>query len=228
MKIATNIFPAFNNNLTSATKSVPSFTSNYQYHVMSGEYEKFEEVEDILYQNESLDFRIESEFESNINSKRLKTVFITADDKYDEFIESLMLQNNIEFKKIKKEDAIKPDNIFSRIVLPSKLDSNKYTLASLDTKNFDKIFQKDGCYVGPNGENGISNRYQTFKEFLLEGKDIEASHVFLSEENGELSIKFIDGRHRYSVMRDMGLNTIKFAISKDQIPLARKYGLLRP
>lgn len=211
-------------NCSYSNKSSASFGSNYHYTVTHSNVKTCNKLEDILYTKENTDFGIEEEFARNWDAPEIKTVHIFADDKYDEFIESLMLQNNIPFKKTSKKQALDLSNIYNRLVLPDIYNKNQYSLVSIDVDKFDKLFQDNYGYIGKNGEGGIFNRYQTFMEYLKTGKDIEASRIFATEENGQLTISFLDGRHRYSVMRDMGMKSIKFAVDKNTENLLRKYG----
>ena len=157
----------------------------------------------------------------------IQEITISADDKYDEFIESKLKQANINFVKQSKKDSLNPDNIYNRLILSENNPSD--TLISLDTKKVDELFKKDeGFYISKNAESGaISRRYEDVKKFLETGKEIHASKVYLREENDELFLYFQDGRHRYAVMRDMGMDKIKFSLDEDSLKLAYKYGLVR-
>ena len=82
-------------------------------------------------------------------------------------------------------------------------------------------------YISPNGESGsISDRYERFQDYLKTGEDIEATEIVLHEKNGELYMGVTDGRHRFSVMRDMGMEKIKFAMDGESLDFAIKYGLV--
>lgn len=70
------------------------------------------------------------------------------------------------------------------------------------------LWKKDkGYYIpkGGGGESEIKGRREDFQNFLKKGIPIEMSRVDISK-NGNLS--FGDGRHRFSVFRDMGKQVI--------------------
>ena len=154
-------------------------------------------------------------------------VHLSVDDKYDSFIETLLLQNNINYTKQTHEDAILHDNIYDRIVLSDSAKVYGKKLVGLNTAKIEELFKKDMAYISPNGEKGsISNRYEGVKEYLLTGRNINATEAVLTEDNGELKFTVLDGRHRFSVMRDMGMHKVKMALSEDSAKLAEKYGLI--
>ncbi len=151
---------------------------------------------------------------------------IAADDKYDDFIESVLRQRNIDFVKYSIDDVVKPEAIYNRIVLPEH--ASKKVLVSLDTEKVEKLFrQNKDFYIAPNGSKGtIGNRYEAAQKYFKTGRYINASEIYLHEENDKPVLSITDGRHRFAVMRDMGMKKIKFALDKNSLEIAYKYNLI--
>lgn len=217
----------------SSYSKAQSFGSNYKFNITKANYDKASEALDTFYNLEMQDgnnceiIDNHASFAELSKTGIIERVSIHADDKYDEFIESALKQKNVEFQKITRKEALNFENIFNRIVLSGDYPND--FLISLDTQKFDELFKKNAAfYISENGESGaISNRYQRFKKYLETGENINATKIYLSEKSGQLTLSIQDGRHRYSVMRDMGMDKIKFAMDLDSLNLAFKYGLVR-
>ena len=97
-------------------------------------------------------------------------------------------------------------------------------LVNVNPSAFDEAFSKTSWqYVGEKGKEGISGRYEKFQNFLKDAKSIEASNVSVNKDGG---IVFGDGRHRYAVLRDMGLDELPIVMDKESIKNAKKFGYL--
>jgi hypothetical protein len=97
-------------------------------------------------------------------------------------------------------------------------------LVNVNPSAFDEAFSKTSWqYVGEKGKEGISGRYEKFENFLKDAKSIEASNVSVNKDGG---IVFGDGRHRYAVLRDMGLDELPIVMDKESIKNAKKFGYL--
>jgi hypothetical protein len=97
-------------------------------------------------------------------------------------------------------------------------------LVNVNPSTFDEAFSKTGWqYVGEKGKEGISGRYEKFENYLKDAKSIEASNVSVNKDGG---IVFGDGRHRYAVLRDMGLDELPIVMDKESIKNAKKFGYL--
>ena len=97
-------------------------------------------------------------------------------------------------------------------------------LVNVNPSAFDEAFSKTSWqYVGEKGKEGISGRYEKFQNFLKDAKSIEASNVSVNKDGG---VVFGDGRHRYAVLRDMGLDELPIVMDKESIKNAKKFGYL--
>jgi hypothetical protein len=97
-------------------------------------------------------------------------------------------------------------------------------LVNVDVAAFDAAFAKDqGFYIPPNGvENRIGNRYETFQDYLTKNDSMRPSYAFVGEDG---RVGFTDGRHRWSVLRDMGVKNIPVMMNLDSALQAVKFGL---
>jgi hypothetical protein len=97
-------------------------------------------------------------------------------------------------------------------------------LVNVNPSAFDEAFSKTSWqYVGEKGKDGISGRYEKFENYLKDANSIEASNVSVNKDGG---IVFGDGRHRYAVLRDMGLDELPIVMDKESIKNAQKFGYL--
>lgn len=201
-----------------------SFGSNYFINQKSGfPYIVLDKIESMKNVEVSQDFCSPSEsFKTGVFSK----ITVNAPDSLDNKIERLLISNNINFSKSSIKDALNLKNILSRIELEPELRST-HKLVLLDVKTLDDLFKKDGLsHIKPQGANALNNRYNEFCDYLRSGKKIYATRVTFNEFNGELSASISNGRHRFAVLRDMGMEKMPVALSKDSIEVAKKHGLL--
>jgi len=97
-------------------------------------------------------------------------------------------------------------------------------LVNVNTDVFDEAFKKtEWQYIGKKAEGGKPERIAGVEEYLKTGKPINASNVVV-KDNG--SIIFGDGRHRYAVLRDMGLGKIPISMDQESLQNAIKFGYI--
>ena len=97
-------------------------------------------------------------------------------------------------------------------------------IVNINPETFDKAFSKTQWqYVGKGGEGGIEGRYKGFENWIKDAKSMTASNVSVNKDGG---IVFGDGRHRYAVLRDMGLDKLPISMDKDSIRNAKKFGYI--
>ena len=73
---------------------------------------------------------------------------------------------------------------------------------------------------GGGGTSTIIGRREGVERFLESGKPIEASRIVV-DQNG--TVDFIDGRHRFSVLRDRGVKEMAVTLSKDDVVRAEHF-----
>jgi hypothetical protein len=77
-------------------------------------------------------------------------------------------------------------------------------------------WRNDRDYVGLDGRNGISGRYEKFGTWLAEHPD----PIWMPEIgfNDDRSVGFTDGRHRFAWLRDRGVKSLPVAIDPGEMP----------
>lgn len=184
-----------------------------------------------LYAHNGLEVEIYEEYFDDKKSQERKTdgeYIINLIDKYDKKFESYLTQKGINFRKTTKRELQKEENIKSRIKLDGAQKFMGLTLVEVNTKDFDKLFKEtdEAFYINEFGKGGEETRYNNCIEYLLTGQEMTPSTVAVRETDDKVEIGFIDGRHRYSVLRDMKIEKIPVAMSKDSIEIAKKYNLI--
>jgi 2'-5' RNA ligase/ribosomal protein S18 acetylase RimI-like enzyme len=132
------------------------------------------------------------------------------------------VENQSIFKTAARAELIRSKTAFKFI---PQVRSQDEALISVDVQKFEEAWKKDqGYYVGPGGsDNAIGGRYERFQKWLADnpGKSIEAPIVSWNEVTGCPS--FTDGRHRFAVLRDMGVDKVYISVPKNQVQTFRKF-----
>lgn len=158
--------------------------------------------------------------------KRLMDEYISN----DEYGDILMGDDNrdISIKNLKDVDI---DTIINKMVVP-KRSKDSMKLVLVDTDKFDKMWRESDpdFYIGQGGVGGIKNRYKNFIAFLMiepEQREENYGPVMASEVSvSNNKIIFTNGRHRFSVLRDVGVKKIPVAMNKNSIDNAKKIGIV--
>lgn len=83
----------------------------------------------------------------------------------------------------------------------------------IDIEKFDKAWSQDKVYYIPPKSRINSQRKLQFVEFLKEGQPIILPEVRLLDGIPD----FINGRHRFSVLRDLGLKRMPVWVDETQL-----------
>jgi hypothetical protein len=101
-------------------------------------------------------------------------------------------------------------------------------LVNIDVQLADEAFKRDeGFYIGKE-DRGIANRKEKVMELVKSGELKYAPEASIRLTNdGKPLLSFGDGRHRFAVLRDLGVKTINMSIwsapqSKKLIPLLQR------
>lgn len=106
-----------------------------------------------------------------------------------------------------------------------------FRLVNVNTAAFDAGFKaaddpyRAANYVGPQGEGGITGRYERFGEFQASASSIEAPTVSVDEQG---RVTFGNGRHRFAYMRDNGVTQIPVAMDEESAANAVAAGYATP
>lgn len=81
-----------------------------------------------------------------------------------------------------------------------------------------------GTYIGPGGTgDAIGQRYPQAAQYLAGNQPMNAPQVSVWDDG---QIRFINGRHTFSAMRDAGHAQVPIALAKDSVKNAKKHGLI--
>ena len=210
--------------------NVVSFGSNYKFNI--GKNFPYEVQEKLgLYEIKGSGVKVYEEFtpfQEAVKTGVFASMIVSAPDKYDGEIETLLLSRGIDFHKQTFKEALSLDNIKNRIQVSEDDKYWGYQLVEIDTDILNQLFIEDGnSYIEPSGTNGIGDRYIGVEKYLKTGQKIDATRVHFSEEDGKLTAKIGDGRHRFAYMRDLGMKSIPVAIDKKSYEIAVKHGLVK-
>lgn len=124
---------------------------------------------------------------------------------------------------IKLMDLIKEVIDLSKIRWEKPIATSSHeTPLRLDIAKVDASWSKDkDFYIGPGG-TGAPKRgsYQGFISYLQRGEPIGLPQISFGEWSQ--CIQFTNGRHRFAVLRDMGLKKIPAMIPKEQLEFFKK------
>jgi len=93
------------------------------------------------------------------------------------------------------------------------------TTVMVDPAKLDAAWQADSGYLPPEstgqpGSSEVGGRREGFKRFLETGKRVQASRVYFRPRSG--NVTFDDGRHRFAVLRDKGINAVAITVPRSQ------------
>lgn len=203
------------------------FKSNYRFEVK-------EDTPDVYFRLTSLDPKNIKVYDEDISDIMLELfklgiygrTTVVCDNENDKKVEAFFNKVKIPYVKTPFADLMTHESIVSRIILSGFDKEAKRYLIPLDAEKIDNLFKNDeDNYIQPKGANGLLNRYENFREYLKTGFKIHASRIVIQDIDGAPKVSFIDGRHRYSVLRDMGIAKIPFCIDSDSFKVAQKYNL---
>ena len=164
------------------------------------------------------------------NRSKIKTI-IERQNKLNRIIDSIhkfwikpkvLIQILDTLDQSMKEEAKKPFNGFDE---RSKRDLENLEFNSVigvkasdiivwvDVDKLDKSWKKsdDGCYVYPGGVEGVEGKYDYWIRYLEEHcKPIEMSKIGMTDGKAG----FVDGRHRFVIMRDVGVKRVPVITDK--------------
>ena len=80
----------------------------------------------------------------------------------------------------------------------------------IDVKSLDDAWQSDPFYIRSKSEG--NSKYAEALDYICNLKSCASPHIGLDSEG---KVGFFDGRHRFAVLRDLGLKSIKVAVSKE-------------
>ena len=185
------------------------------------------------------EYKVDKVGDKLIVSKNNRAEYFESDHRLMEIM-SEEIQNVIkeiqpmEFKKSAQEiaDNLQPSEYWTRMKNnnPEYYREQKPVLANVDMKLADEAFQRDhDFYIGPD-DRGIGNRKERVLQTIEDGTLKYAPDVSIRMSHYDVPVlSFGDGRHRFAVLRDLGVESINMTFSKESEPhihlLQKKMGL---
>ena len=113
------------------------------------------------------------------------------------------------------------------ITMPDRAKSKGWVLVAIKKDSFDAAWsssEPEG-YLSKGGEGGSSKpgAYAGMQKWIEENDTIEAPEV---QVNPGFDIHFINGRHRYALLKDIGANPIIVSMSKESATIAKQSRLI--
>ena len=103
--------------------------------------------------------------------------------------------------------------------VPHPNQSDEETTVMVDAAKLDAGWSKDGEYYVPFGEERKPGARANVEAFLRKGEPVEAPRVTVDADG---TVSFTDGRHRFAVLRDLGVDRVAVTIEKSQLQRARQ------
>lgn len=171
------------------------------------------------------EYRMSLEASSYTNPGKL---YVHMPHEFDEQMIKMLKKLSVNYERIDERDSLDPNKITSRMVICASGQPRGEFLQKIDAKKLDRELQKDiEMYVGFNAMNGSSIKYNRFKKFLKTNQEIRSPIVYLRKfSDGEIKTHIYDGRHRFAVLRDMGIEKIPVTIDEESLELAKEIGLV--
>ena len=163
---------------------------------------------------------IEDSFKTGI----FKTITLVSPDEFDKKVESILASKGINFHKTSKKENLNLENIKSRMVLQDDL-KETHTLVEVDVKKLDELLQLDNVSSLAQCKN--DERFKNFYEYLETGLNIHSPIiVFCNDVDNKFGVHIEDGRHRFAILRDMGMKKIPVAVSNNSLKFLKKFELI--
>lgn len=172
-------------------------------------------------------FQYHMKFKTINHKNDVNETTIWVPDSYDGKMEKLLNKLDIPYYYFNPAQRLDKQEIYSRIKM-DELDSTLgFRQVEVDVEKLDNLLKLGKNYVAYKGIGGSMEKYANFKEFLHTKNTIEPPKVSLTrDEFGDVITKIEDGRHRFAVLRDMGLKKIPVRMTEDSENLAKEIELI--
>ena len=170
--------------------------------------------------------RYQMEIDRVLYRDEIDETHITIPDELDSKFEKFLIKKDIPYYYFNITEHLDKNEIHDRITL-GDMDQFGYELKEINVKMLDNVLKKNQkMYVGYGGKGGIDSRYLRFLRYLHTKNKIQAPTLSLMKNStGKIIIELTDGRHRFAVLRDLGLETIPVALSEQTRKIAKETGL---
>jgi hypothetical protein len=113
--------------------------------------------------------------------------------------------------------------------VPPRLGQNlwrdKGVLVRLDVAKLDKAWRYNRVPRGGGRDPETRFKYDGVRKWIGSGKKVDLWATTVATEDEEDAVCFIEGRHSFAVLRDLGYMTIEAWVTRDEADeFVRKYG----
>jgi len=103
--------------------------------------------------------------------------------------------------------------------------AEKGVLVTLDVAKLDKAWRYNRVPEGSGEDPDTKFQYEGVRRWIGAGQKVELWATTVSREDEGDALCFIEGRHSFAVLRDLGYITIDAWVNRDEAAeLVRKYG----
>jgi len=109
--------------------------------------------------------------------------------------------------------ALELGAVYPELPFTQNVRDRRRAVVLVDVARLDAAWSRDrGYYIPPGGGGAeIAGRRVDFRHFLASGRAIEPPRIVIDEDG---TVSFLDGRHRFSVLRDLGVRTIPVIVER--------------
>jgi hypothetical protein len=102
---------------------------------------------------------------------------------------------------------------------------DKGVLVTLDVAKLDRAWRYNRVPEGGGEDPDTKLKYEGVRRWIGVGQKVELWATTVTREDDEDALCFIEGRHSFAVLRDLGYVTIEAWVNRDEADeLVRKYG----
>ncbi len=163
------------------------------------------------------------EFRDKINE-----IYITVPDEMDTKTSKLLDKHLIHYYYFNALERLNTQDIYNRLKIDDSDRAYGYELIEINVNMLDKVLKQQPKYVGYKASgDGSYEKYCRFMRFLHTKHDIMPPRVSITKKtDGTPIICIDDGRHRFAVLRDIGMEKIPVMIDKKSIETGKEMGIL--
>ncbi len=174
-------------------------------------------------------FRCEMLIEDVKYRDKIDETHITVPDYYDDKTRKLLDKYNIDYYYFNILQHVNKDEIIERMKLDPIDKMFGMTTVNIDVEQLDKILEiQSPCHVGYKGQNGDIQKYNRFKRFLYTKNEIKPPTLsVIKDTDNNIKLEITDGRHRFAVLKDIGMKKIPVIISEESRNIATGAGLIK-
>ncbi len=159
-----------------------------------------------------------------IYDDKINEVHLTVPDTNDAKIKKFLDKKNIPYFYFSQYSRLDKDEIYQRLIRGYENSGYNYELTEVDTKALDNYLKDKPGYIGYKSQGDPEKiKYDRAVRFLHTNHDIIPSKLVTGKDfKGNTFLRIDDGRHRFAVLRDIGMKKIPVMMSYDALEFAKE------